>query len=203
MGRGLSGLPLRDLDDLRNLARNRPEGLLDDEGVIAGMDDDFEQYGPAANVDTQTAQTSQWMRKALEDESLNFLGFVENVLQRVANDDNEIELQAGEPMDEVSMDELLPPEKNSAIVGAQALLHILTLVTKGMLAVKQGDPFGEIMLSAVAHDLVGARAADGDADDQEDDADEAEEYVTGDEGRDPAGGEENDDDEDEDEDDEL
>ncbi|KPI37680.1 Meiotic recombination protein rec8 [Cyphellophora attinorum] len=220
MGRG--AMPPMDLEDLRDIHGNRLSDLLDEEGILPGGDeydlaignDEFEQYGPAANVDTQTAQTSQWMRKTLEDESLNFLGFVELNLQGTRVDEEGIEVQVRESRDEVTMDDLLPPKENSPVVAAQALLHVLTLVTKGMLTVRQDEPFDSpIVLSAVEHEPVRRNESDeGDADNErvadhterqdeghEDDQEE-EEYHTAEEDN---GGEESDGADGDDEDDEL
>ena len=176
MGKGRKLLPSMDYDEMMEVARNAgidvPEDAEEDElsGIIddlaaASANDDFEQYGPAANVDTQTAQTSQWMRKTLEDEAMNFLGFVQTVLsgqvdQQGTDGD---ELPQREKRDDITMDALLPPEQNSAVVGAQALLHILALATKGLLNVRQDAPFGEIVLSAVPHGAVSVQSEHGDS----------------------------------------
>lgn len=187
--RGL--LPSMDLDDLMNLAAEQQrigsdpveeEGLVlmdvDDEQA-AGLrqeanDEDFELYGPAAAVDTQTAGSSQWMRQVLEQEALNFLGFVENMLAGGGGVGGGTEEREGEGEDgegeqemkkEISMDELLPPEKNSAVVGAQALLHVLSLVTKGLMGVRQTEGFGEI--------VVWVEAGKGSLENQEEDEEES------------------------------
>lgn len=132
------GHPIMDLDDLQELA-GRGIGLDDDAGIMAM--DDFEQYGPSAAVDTQTAAQSQWMRATLENEAQNFLGFIEAQLVEQG--------EGGVPADMVTLDELLPPEENSGIVAAQALLHVLALTTKGLLEVEQEDAFGDILLKVV------------------------------------------------------
>ena len=131
------GGPLMDLDDLRELAG---QGTTLDDEAIRSMDD-FEQYGPAAAVDTQTAAQSQWMRATLENEAQNFLGFIEAQLTEQG--------EGGVPAETVTLDELLPPEENSGIVAAQALLHVLALTTKGLLEVEQEHAFGDIVLKIV------------------------------------------------------
>lgn len=134
------GHPLMDLDDLQELAAQG--NTLDDDAI---MDiDDFEQYGPSAAVDTQTAVQSQWMRATLENEAQNFLGFIEAQLVEQG--------EGGMPAETVTLDELLPPEENSGIVAAQALLHVLALTTKGLLEVEQEDAFGNILLKVVRID---------------------------------------------------
>jgi meiotic recombination protein REC8, fungi type len=139
--------------------------------------DEFEQFGPAAAVDTQTAQTSQWMRATLENEAMNFLGFT---VAQIA------ERREGGGGRSIVMDELLPPKENSAIVGAQALLHVLSLTTKGWLSVEQEEAFGAIVITVFEEQLaemVGqtegaqadARQAEGGEDMDEGDEDEPDE----------------------------
>lgn len=101
-------------------------------------EDDFELYGAAAQVDTQTAAQSQWQNSILTSESANFLSFVESALNE------------GEQQDEsIDFETLLPPKDNSNIVAAQAMLHVLTLGTKGVLAVDQEEPFGPMSLRVI------------------------------------------------------
>jgi hypothetical protein len=119
----------------------------------AGMDptatDEFELFGPAAQVDTQTAAESQWVRKALDGESANFLEFVKAGIEELDQ-----ERDAAPPGDEedenlfgcIDFDQLLPPLNNSRVVAAQGLLHVLALVTKNALAASQEEAFGPIGL---------------------------------------------------------
>ncbi|USW48449.1 Putative rad21/Rec8-like protein [Septoria linicola] len=116
-----------------------PGSDLDMSGLNGG--DEFELFGAAAQVDTQTAAQTQWQKAALTGESANFLDFVQ-----AAIDDNEDLDQAGK----VDLDGLLPPESNSHIVAAQAFLHVLTLGTRGALKVEQEEPFGSIVMSVIA-----------------------------------------------------
>jgi meiotic recombination protein REC8, fungi type len=168
MGKGYPRLPSLGFGEESDPAGQQLQAELDMEGGT----DDFEQFGPAAAVDTQTAQQSQWMRATLENEAMNFLGFVVTQI----SDRRLARLEAGEGWRRRSivMDELLPPEKNSAIVGAQALLHVLSLTTKGWLVVGQQEPFGDIVLEVSETQLVDmAGHADegneGDGDEDEDD----------------------------------
>ena len=129
----------------------------DDENFLAGPStsiagDDFQIHGPAAEVDTQTAARSQWMRAALDTESINFLEFVRTEIStnaaRIADEEaGQDELSAS---NSVLFEELLPPVQNSKTVAAQALLHVLALATKGMLSVKQEEDFGPIEMGVVA-----------------------------------------------------
>ncbi|KAK0272151.1 R8 protein [Friedmanniomyces endolithicus] len=121
--------------------------------AMSGLTSDFELFGPAAEVDTQTAAQSQWQRAALDTESAHFLGFVQAAVAEA--EARHGQLGAGEHDDEelvgsVEFGELLPPERNTCVVAAQALLHVLTLGTKGLLDVEQEEAFGGIMLRAVA-----------------------------------------------------
>lgn len=103
--------------------------------------DEFELYGVAAQVDTQTAAQTQWQKTALSGESANFLDFVQTAIDE--NDD----LDQAETVD---FESLLPRKDNSHIVAAQAFLHVLTLGSKGTLRVEQVEPFGPLVLAVVA-----------------------------------------------------
>jgi meiotic recombination protein REC8 len=104
--------------------------------------DRFELLGPAANVDTQEAGTSQWMRAVLDTESGNFLDFVEAEIERRKDDGGDV----------IEFETLLPPEMNTAVVAAQGLLHCLALATKGLLSVKQEEDFGDIVLGLMGRE---------------------------------------------------
>lgn len=135
-GKGHARLSALGLDDLKDLAENERARLAEEEEDIMDIDD-FEQYASGAGMGTQQTTDGQWMRTTLENEAQNFLGFVETQLKEKGRE-------------VIAMDELLPPEENSAVVGAQALLHVLALVTKGLLSVQQEEAFGDIELSIVA-----------------------------------------------------
>lgn len=132
------GRQYADLDNLMDLAG---QGAVGEDEVILNVDD-FEQYGPAAAVDTQTANQSQWMRTTLESEAQNFLGFIEAQIV--------VRREEGQNDGSVTLDQLLPPGENSGVVAAQALLHVLALTTKGLLEVEQEEAFGDIVLKTVA-----------------------------------------------------
>jgi hypothetical protein len=120
---------------------------------------DYELFGPAAQVDTQTAENSQWQRTTLIGESANFLAFVRTAIEEapaspedaaVAALDREHEGEHEEgKIKSVTFETLLPPTENSAIVAAQALLHVLSLGTRNFLRVGQEEAFGSIELSLV------------------------------------------------------
>ncbi|KAK5191161.1 R8 protein [Exophiala xenobiotica] len=149
LGRGLS---------LSRIGSQEPSHLTSNEDEFADLDaqlgldtnPDFELYGPAANVDTQTAAQSQWVASALENEANDFLNFVQTRIAEDADDgqgDDEGMIESNT----ITFDELLPPTQNSQIVGAQGLLHVLALATKGLLEVHQAEPFGAIEIAVVSH----------------------------------------------------
>lgn len=118
---------------------------------VAG--DDFQFYGPAANADTQTAAQSQCLRAALDTESNNFLEFIkaEAAGKAAAAQEAEDELPGGvAARNYVLFEELLPPTQNTKIVGAQALLHVLALATKGLIQVDQQEDYGPITIGLAA-----------------------------------------------------
>lgn len=148
------------------LGRGKPSGLErlssleipehdDDDELLGGRADagdqlaldDFELHGPGANVDTQTAAQSQWMKETLDRESFNFLEFLRAGVDkaRPPDDDDQDELAGVEPKQEfVLFEELLPPTGNSKVVAAQALLHTLALATKNLIKVNQDVGYGDI-----------------------------------------------------------
>ena len=136
------------------------EGILPGEDYPVGMDfdEDFELYGPSAAVDTQTAGQSQWLRTTLENEAYNFLNFLDTQIgeRAMAVDDEEDGM-----LHSITLDELLPPAENTKVVGAQAMLHVLALTTKGLIVVEQDEAFGDIRLRLVAEKGEQAQGEDG------------------------------------------
>lgn len=114
--------------------------------------DEFELYGAAAQVDSQTAQQSQWLRAALDSESVNFLAFVRSGIEEADQARNQLE-SGDEDYEElngtIEFEKLLPANNNSRIVAAHGLLHVLALGTKGMLQVKQDQAFGAINMRII------------------------------------------------------
>ncbi|KAK0112961.1 hypothetical protein ONS95_014677 [Cadophora gregata] len=117
--------------------------------------DDFEIFGAAAGVDTQTAGSSQWMKDVMDRESNNFFEYLRNSIEEKSGDELGDEDDAEPQQMSVTFEELFVPEKNSYIVAAQAFYHILSLATKRKVWVEQdvGDelliPFGEIRIGVV------------------------------------------------------
>jgi meiotic recombination protein REC8 len=115
----------------------------------------FDLHGPAALVSTLQANTQSFLHATLTTESLNFLAFVKAAISE-AKDAKETTIEAiasvldvdqeeTETEDEVIMFEvLLRPEANSRVVAAQGFLHVLGLVSRGLLGVVQERAFGGI-----------------------------------------------------------
>lgn len=80
----------------------------------------------------------------LDQESLNFLEFL-NANTRICDADEHE--QDEDPYvtgsSETAFSTLLPPEKTSRVVATNALMHVLALVTKGFLSVRQGPYIDE------------------------------------------------------------
>ncbi|ESZ91470.1 hypothetical protein SBOR_8131 [Sclerotinia borealis F-4128] len=125
-------------DDIStNLDRGSSGGA--DMGGDDQMNMEFEMFGPAANVDTQTAGQSQWVRDVMDTESENFLDFVRiSIEERYAEED--IFREDRQLKDKkVGFVELFNPGTNSEVVAAQAFLHVLALATKGKIWVDQDE----------------------------------------------------------------
>jgi meiotic recombination protein REC8 len=114
----------------------------------------FDLFGPAAFVSTQHANTTPFLTATLTTESLNFLAFVKAAIAE-AKDSKETTIEAiasvldvdqevTEVEDTITFEVLLAPETNSKVVAAQGFLHVLTLVSRGLLGVEQERAFGKI-----------------------------------------------------------
>lgn len=117
--------------------------------TLSRRQEDFELFGVAAAVDTQTAGAPSWVRQALDSESANFLSFVRAGIEEADIAREGVEEEELEELDQkgsVLFEELLPHAENSRIVAAQALLHVLTLATKNMLHAEQRDHFQAISM---------------------------------------------------------
>lgn len=119
-------------------------------------DEEFEIYGPAAGVSTQLANNSQWLANTLEDEANNFFAFLQAeieqrhpVLEKPESQELGSDVGNRSGQHTVTFNDLLPPASNTKVVGAQGLLHVLTLVTRGAVTVKQEEDFGDIEMSIV------------------------------------------------------
>ena len=140
--------------------RSSSNGGVGDTGLLLGLpsggatgDEEYEEalrrfelFGPGAAVSTQVAAQSQWVRDVLDQESGNFLGFVTTAIEdkaRQGEGEAEAEGEGAEATaanvhaKDVTFEELLPPEKHSHIVAAQAFLHVLSLANRGVLSTSQ------------------------------------------------------------------
>ncbi|CAL3962251.1 hypothetical protein PZA11_000537 [Diplocarpon coronariae] len=132
-----------------------PGGVISSSQNGAGADD-FEVFGAAAGVDTQTAGSSQWMKDVMDRESNNFFEYVKNTIDEKSGDELGSEYVAESPGKTVTFEELFATTSNSRIVAAQAFYHVLSLATKGRVWVEQDvdegslEPFGEIRIGVVA-----------------------------------------------------
>ena len=123
--------------------------------VYAGLQglEEFDLFGPAAQVDTQTANLSQWQRTILDGESMHFFEFVQAGIQEMDETRNQA-VEGNEDdetlQDSIDFEELLPPVTHSCVVAAQGLLHVLSLGTRNLLKAEQKEAFGPITLRAVA-----------------------------------------------------
>ncbi|MCJ1285274.1 hypothetical protein MMC26_004614 [Xylographa opegraphella] len=132
----------------------------DDEDLLGGRvmpDDealeDFQLFGPAAIVDTQTAAQSQWVKETLDRESTNFLDFVKTKIAataaRIDDDEDELAGDFNSSNNSICFHELLPPAQHSRVVAAQAFHHMLALANKGLLSVDQTVGYGPIKVAVV------------------------------------------------------
>lgn len=130
-------------------------GSFDDSGMQLGGDDmiddpEFQLFGPAAAVDTQTAAQSQWVAAALDTEAHNFLVFLTaEINAKIVAAEGAADRLEEDDVETVTFQGLLPPEQHSKVVAAQGLLHVLSLATKGLIEVKQEEAFGWIEIGMV------------------------------------------------------
>lgn len=123
-----------------------------DKQLAGNMSESFELHGPAATVSTQEAASSQWLAATLEQEAANFLLFVHDAIRKKqkgkdggAQDDAGNEGEQ-ERLTSAIFEELVPPERNTNLVAAQGLLHVLSLATKALISVQQEEGFGDIKI---------------------------------------------------------
>ncbi|KAL1311252.1 hypothetical protein AAFC00_001441 [Neodothiora populina] len=124
------------------------EHMPGDELHTAGTEANVEQYeifGPAADVPTQVANEMTWLRQTLDTESVHFLAFVQAAIV-AANEGRDARnlTDVDDADDSIPFETLLPPTQNSRIVAAQGLLHVLTLATKNLLHADQDAYLGPI-----------------------------------------------------------
>lgn len=137
----------------RGMVGGEPDDLqlgLESNYAMGGMTgyEEFELFGVAAQVDTQTADQSQWQRATLIGESANFLDFVRTAIESA--DQNRMADEGDDAVSgSIDFETLLPPHQ-SQIVAAQAFLHVLTLGSRQMIQVDQKEAFGAISMRMIA-----------------------------------------------------
>jgi meiotic recombination protein REC8, fungi type len=142
----------------------------DDSRMQLGGDDmiddpEFQLFGPAAAVDTQTAAQSQWVAAALDTEAHNFLVFLTaEINAKIVAAEGAADRLEEDDVETVTFQGLLPPEQHSKVVAAQGLLHVLSLATKGLIEVKQEEAFGRIEIGMVGGEEENVNNKEDDAD---------------------------------------
>ncbi|KAL5393624.1 hypothetical protein PMIN02_005734 [Paraphaeosphaeria minitans] len=124
-----------------------------DHGDLGG--DDYGLTDPGISSDMPEAllaEPDSRVREALTVEAGNFLMFVSDAMQEKRNRiDQDIapvsDVDAATVVDEISFNEVVPPNTNNKMIASQALMMILTLGTKGLLDVRQDEHFADINLS--------------------------------------------------------
>ncbi|KAF2203858.1 hypothetical protein GQ43DRAFT_478683 [Delitschia confertaspora ATCC 74209] len=162
IGRGRTG----GLEALRSLEGDDEFGSLspEDLGFPAGADTSDDFNGPFGGH--KTTQKSTGVREALSVEGYNFLTFVSDALAEKRNlllaEGNEAAIlkeEAEGHVEEILFEKLLPPMQSTNVVAAQGLMMVLVLGTRGLLDVRQDEPFGKIGLSVTRKARFEAAAA--------------------------------------------
>jgi len=143
------GFDLPPMDDYDVGASEQGQGI----DIGDTQEREFQRFGLAAGVDTQTANQPGWLAQTLDNEAMNFLTFVHTSISD-RKEQRMIAEQLGQPVDLqdeniMNFEELLSPVVNSRIVAAQGFLHVLSLGMKGLLSVEQGPHFGQVVLGAL------------------------------------------------------
>ncbi|KIW09555.1 uncharacterized protein PV09_00428 [Verruconis gallopava] len=120
-----------------------PPGF-DDIGGFA-EDKNSELYRAHTKVGTPVASRSIFPLATLDRESNNFLEFIGNAVEEKCSKVQASDSTAARIM-EIEFAELLPPHRNSRVVAAHGLLHVLSLATKNHISVTQLGPFAPIVI---------------------------------------------------------
>ncbi|KAM0276027.1 hypothetical protein ACHAQH_007152 [Verticillium albo-atrum] len=117
------------------------------------MDSSFEEFGAAAGINTQEADSSQWMRGTLDAVSKDFLQYA---VAQAKKTGRAIDRDGKGPQRWVEFEELARPGEHTKIVAARAFYHVLTLGTKNLIALQQEGqdtkPFGIIRMGVQVDD---------------------------------------------------
>lgn len=144
----LNGLGLEEDDyvygdfDLSHYLQTEADG---DGNVMVRDDEDDTQTRTRAHASQGYSQPrlthDQLLQSSLDQESVNFLDFMyaQTLDLPAQEDEDEAENQEVSGTKEVTFSTLLPPKENTHTVATHALMHILTLATKGFLGVSQDE----------------------------------------------------------------
>jgi meiotic recombination protein REC8, fungi type len=130
-----------------------PVPVIDEEGYH--MIEDFVKdpvVDEAGQDNTSAAEVIIKYDVALDTESSNFLKFVQGAIAAKQDDAEQLAVQLNtqpEPIDNVTFEELLPPQTNIRESAAYGLLHVLSLATKDLIRVTQTEGFGPISITVV------------------------------------------------------
>lgn len=127
----------------------------DEMALVQARDEsqEFELPSPATAKHQGTAGQSPWIAATLDSDSRNFLDFLDAQIQAQNSGSTTEQGEEDErPRQTAVFESLLPPNEHSQLVAAQAFLHILTLASKSLVAVRQDKGFGDIEL-AIAEEV--------------------------------------------------
>ncbi len=151
VGRGVAGAAER----LSSLDLGGAEGdsallrdlLPDDPGTLEEFD-----LPPGLGDESQVLPVTPRTRRGLDQDSFNFLQFVQSNFDEAQQtvDQGEEEEQLPERRDFVTFQDMLAPSQHSKAVAAQGFLHALLLATRNFITVEQSEAFGEIRMAPVA-----------------------------------------------------
>ncbi|GKZ72885.1 hypothetical protein AnigIFM50267_009552 [Aspergillus niger] len=110
-------------------------GAFDEDHIM-----EAEDHGTHSVVQGLQVLNDDSQKSTLDQESLNFLKYLESIFMTTTPANEEVGYDPNVPAAEnrpVAFSTLLPPQKTSHIVATQGFMHVLTLATKGILSVKQ------------------------------------------------------------------
>lgn len=126
------------------------------DGRGTGRADTIDTFGDATNIDAHAAAEAEEIVPSLSQADRNFFEFLKGHIKSEQSAEGIAEdvptMQSPESKKEITFSTLLPPEKTTRAVATQGLMHVLTLATKDIVAVRQdngdetNDVCGEIYL---------------------------------------------------------
>lgn len=126
--------------DLSHYLQTEVDG---DGNVMVRDDEDDSQTRTRAHASQGNSQPrlthDQLLQSSLDQESVNFLDFMYAQTLDLPAHELEVETQEETGTKKVNFSTLLPPKETTRTVATHALMHILTLATKGFLGVRQDE----------------------------------------------------------------